>query len=77
MMDAASRARFEPRAVRRSPVAVNVVWLVDLDDGEGQPDYDLYLVSPPRWNARRRCHGARTPAQAPGRRRSRGRRSDG
>ena len=52
MLEAASRARFE-RAVRRAPGAVNVVWLVTTTTVKGRPDYDLYLVSPPRWsNAR-------------------------
>lgn len=52
MLDAASRARFErPQSVGGLPVAVNVVWLVTTTVVKGRPDYDLYLVSPPRWTA--------------------------
>jgi hypothetical protein len=45
MIEAASRARFE-----RQPGAINVVWLVTTTTVKGRPDYDLYLVSPPRWS---------------------------
>jgi putative zinc finger protein len=50
MLEAASRARFEPAQLGGLPVAVNVVWLVTSTTVKGQPDYDLYLVRPPRWN---------------------------
>ena len=50
MLDAASRARFEPAQSGGLPVAVNVVWLVTSTTVKGQPDYDLYLVRPPRWS---------------------------
>jgi hypothetical protein len=48
MLEAASRARFEPAISGGLPVAVNVVWLVTSTTVKGRPDYDLYLVSPPR-----------------------------
>jgi hypothetical protein len=51
MLDAASRARFVPAQSGGLPVAVNVVWLVTSTTVKGLPDYDLYLVSPPRWTA--------------------------
>jgi hypothetical protein len=47
MLDAVSRARFEPRH-SNLPTA-NVVWLVTSTTVKGLPDYDLYLVRPPRW----------------------------
>jgi hypothetical protein len=50
MLEAASRARFEPAQSGGLPVAVNVVWLVTSTTVKGRPDYDLYLVRPPRWN---------------------------
>ena len=50
MLEAASRARFEPAQSGGLPVAVNVVWLVTSTTVKGQPDYDLYLVRPPRWS---------------------------
>jgi hypothetical protein len=50
MLEAASRARFEPAQSGGLPVAVNVVWLVTSTTVKGQPDYDLYLLRPPRWN---------------------------
>ena len=43
MVEAASRARFEPASPAASPVAVNVVWLVTSTTVKGRPDYDLYL----------------------------------
>lgn len=50
MIDAASRARFERSPSNNSlPPTVNVVWLVTTTTVKGRPDYDLYLVSPPRW----------------------------
>jgi hypothetical protein len=49
MVEAASRARFE-RQAGTQPGAVNVVWLVTTTTVKGRPDYDLYLVSPPRWS---------------------------
>jgi len=61
MLDAVSRARFEPAQSGGLPVAVNVVWLVTSTTVKGQPDYDLYLVRPPRWNAPVVISGAGTP----------------
>ena len=49
MVEAASRARFE-RQSGTQPAAINVVWLVTTTTVKGRPDYDLYLVSPPRWS---------------------------
>jgi hypothetical protein len=49
MVEAASRARFE-RQSGALPGAINVVWLVTTTTVKGRPDYDLYLVSPPRWS---------------------------
>lgn len=51
MIEAASRARFEPAISGGLPVAVNVVWLVTSTTVKGRPDYDLYLLSPPRSTA--------------------------
>jgi hypothetical protein len=48
MLDAVSRARFEPRPSTMS-TGVSVVWLVTSTTVKGLPDYDLYLVRPPRW----------------------------
>jgi hypothetical protein len=48
MLNAASRARFEPAISGGLPVAVNVVWLVTSTTVKGRDDYDLYLVNPPR-----------------------------
>jgi hypothetical protein len=48
MIDAASRARFSPTQASAYPGGVNVVWLVTSTTVKGRPDYDLYLVSPPR-----------------------------
>jgi hypothetical protein len=48
MIDAASRARFLPTQSSTHPGGVNVVWLVTSTTVKGMPDYDLYLVSPPR-----------------------------
>jgi hypothetical protein len=48
MLDAASRARFEPALSGGLPVAVNVVWLLTSTTVKGRPDYDLYLLNPPR-----------------------------
>jgi putative zinc finger protein len=48
MLDLASRARFEPAISGGLPVAVNVVWLVTSTTVKGRPDYDRYLVHPPR-----------------------------
>ncbi len=48
MLNAASRARFEPAISGGLPVAVNVVWLVTSTTVKGREDYDLYLVNPPR-----------------------------
>jgi hypothetical protein len=48
MIDAASRARFAPAQTGAFPGGVNVVWLVTSTTVKGLPDYDLYLLSPPR-----------------------------
>jgi putative zinc finger protein len=50
MLDAAGRARFEPaRAAGGATVAVSMVWLLSTTTVKGRPDYDLYLLRPPRW----------------------------
>ena len=51
MVEAASRARFERQSGSLNS-AINVVWLVTTTTVKGRPDYDLYLVSPPRWSDR-------------------------
>ncbi len=51
MLDAASRARFEPSQIVGYPNAVNVVWLMTTTRVKGQPDYDLYLLNPPQRTA--------------------------
>jgi hypothetical protein len=51
MLNAASRARFEPAISGGLPVAVNVIWLVTSTTVKGREDYDLYLVNPPRTTA--------------------------
>jgi predicted anti-sigma-YlaC factor YlaD len=49
MMAAASRARFSTSSIGGAfPGGVNVVWFVTSTTVKGAPDYDLYLVSPPR-----------------------------
>jgi hypothetical protein len=48
MIEAASRARFSPSQTPAFAGGVNVVWLVTSTTVKGRPDYDLYLVSPPR-----------------------------
>ena len=49
MMAAASRARFSTSQIGGAfPGGVNVVWFVTSTTVKGAPDYDLYLVSPPR-----------------------------
>jgi hypothetical protein len=48
MIEAASRARFSPTQSNSYPGGVNVVWLVTSTTVKGLPDYDLYLLSPPR-----------------------------
>jgi hypothetical protein len=48
MIEAASRARFSPTQASAHPGGVNVVWLVTSTTVKGLPDYDLYLVNPPR-----------------------------
>jgi hypothetical protein len=50
MLDAAARARFEPAKAGGAPVAVSVVWLLSTTTVKGRPDYDLYLLRPPRWD---------------------------
>jgi anti-sigma factor RsiW len=49
MLDAAARARFEPAKAGGAPVAVSMVWLLSTTTVKGRPDYDLYLLRPPRW----------------------------
>ena len=65
MLDAASRARFEPALSGGLPVAVNVVWLVTSTTVKGRPDYDLYLVRPPRWTVPTGIIGPGLPAKRP------------
>ena len=48
MIDAAANARFEPAKAGGAPVAVSMVWLLSTTTVKGRPDYDLYLVRPPR-----------------------------
>jgi hypothetical protein len=48
MIEAASRARFSPTQSGAYAGGVNVVWLVTSTTVKGLPDYDLYLLSPPR-----------------------------
>jgi hypothetical protein len=48
MMEAASRARFSRAQLTAFPGGVNVVWFVTSTTVKGAPNYDLYLVSPPR-----------------------------
>ena len=48
MVDAAARARFEPAKAGGAPVAVSMVWLLSTTTVKGRPDYDLYLLRPPR-----------------------------
>lgn len=48
MIEAASQARFLPTHSNAYPGGVNVVWLVTSTTVKGLPDYDLYLLSPPR-----------------------------
>jgi hypothetical protein len=48
MVEAASRARFSPSHIHAFPGGVNVVWFVTSTTVKGAPDYDLYLLSPPR-----------------------------
>jgi hypothetical protein len=49
MIEAASRARFSTSQIGAAfPGGVNVVWFVTSTTVKGLPDYDLYLVSPPR-----------------------------
>lgn len=49
MLEAASRARFVPAQAGGEPIAVSMVWLVEMTTVKGQNDYDLFLVNPPRW----------------------------
>jgi hypothetical protein len=63
MLNAASRARFEPAISGGLPVAVNVIWLVTSTTVKGREDYDLYLVNPPRSNAP--MHGPQLPRKRP------------
>jgi hypothetical protein len=48
MIEAASRARFSPTQAASYQGGMNVVWLVTSTSVKGRPDYDLYLLSPPR-----------------------------
>jgi Putative zinc-finger len=63
MLNAASRARFEPAISGGLPVAVNVIWLVTSTTVKGREDYDLYLVNPPRTTAP--MHGPPLPRKRP------------
>jgi Putative zinc-finger len=63
MLNAASRARFEPAISGGIPVAVNVVWLVTSTTVKGREDYDRYLVNPPRTTAP--VHGPTLPRKRP------------
>jgi hypothetical protein len=66
MIEAASRARFSPSQTPAFAGGVNVVWLVTSTTVKGRPDYDLYLVSPPRLASPALGPPAPTkPAQAP------------
>ena len=65
MLAAASRARFEPAQSGGLPVAVNVVWLVTHTTVKGRPDYDLYLLRPPRWTTPVDLVGPTLPAKRP------------
>lgn len=49
MLEAASRARFVPAQAGGSPIAVSMVWLVEMTTVTGQNDYDLFLVQRPGW----------------------------
>lgn len=51
MMEAVSRARFSPSPKASNHDGVKVVWLVTSTTVKGRPDYDLYLLSPPRLSA--------------------------
>jgi hypothetical protein len=48
MVEAASRVRFDRGHNVQAPI--NVVWLVTSTTVKGLPDYDLYLLTPPRWS---------------------------
>lgn len=61
MIDAVSRARFSPSSAFAG--GVNVVWLVTSTTVKGLPDYDLYLVNPPRLGTAP-VLGPPTPAKA-------------
>jgi hypothetical protein len=63
MLNAASRARFEPAISGGIPVAVNVVWLVTSTTVKGRDDYDRYLVNPPRTTGP--VHGPTLPRKRP------------
>jgi hypothetical protein len=49
MLEAASRARFVPAQAGGAPIAVSMVWLVEMTTVKGTNDYEMFLVSPPRW----------------------------
>jgi hypothetical protein len=49
MVEAASRVRFDRGHNMQAPM--NVVWLVTSTTVKALPNYDLYLVTPPRWPA--------------------------
>jgi hypothetical protein len=51
MLNAAASARFQPAQARGAPVAVSLVWFLATTTVRGQVDYDMYLVSPPRWRS--------------------------
>ncbi len=62
MLEAASRARFTPASAGGSPIAVSMVWLVEMTTVKGQNDYDLFLVTPPRWTQPRTLPEAPKPS---------------
>jgi hypothetical protein len=48
MLEAASRARFEPAQAGGAPIAVSMVWVVEMTTVRGQNDYNMFL-RPQRW----------------------------
>lgn len=65
MLEAASRARFVPAQAGGSPIAVSMVWLVEMTTVTGRNDYDLFLVTPPRWMQPREFPEAPKPTGVP------------
>lgn len=50
MLEAASRARFEPAQSFGAPVAVSMIWLVAGTTVTGSRNFDIYRAAPPRWS---------------------------